>query len=80
MPETTKSHLTERSGQLDDRLRPQASSRKLGTKKSRIPTNSFFYDRIVPLLIVIFSIALIFILLLVAGLALGVIPSVLPSG
>ncbi len=61
-------------------MRPQASSRKLGSTKSRIPTNTFFYERIVPLLIIIFSIALILILLLVAGLALGVIPSVLPSG
>ena len=54
-------------------------SKSSGRRRPR-STLSPFYERAIPLLILGLSILLILLILLVAGLALGIIPSVTPAG
>ena len=76
MLEKTKSQLTKRSEQLDDRRHPQAMSRKPRAAKSRMPSKSVFYEKVIPVLLIGMGILTILLILFALGVLLGVIESV----
>jgi hypothetical protein len=48
--------------------------RKLGRGKSRVPTGSAFYDKIIPLLLVGMAVVTVIFILFAVGVLLGLVP------
>jgi hypothetical protein len=52
----------------------RGAPRKIPAGKSRIPADSFFYNRIIPLVLIVLAIATTIFVLIAAGILLGVVP------
>lgn len=53
---------------------PKNTPRKVQQDKSRIPLDSFFYNKVVPILLIVMAVVTAIIILIAAGVLLGFVP------